>query len=155
MPERFGELPGRGLVVARDDRDVLDPALAEPLDDLADLGPDRRPQLDRAAEPVVDAHHDHRVPLAVRLVQGLADLGRQRDPFHLQEPLAADADGVPVEVDGDAVADLVLGVVGRRQGQAQLLGLVQDRQGDRVVELPLGGRREPEDLLRVEARRPR
>ena len=29
--QRFGELPGRGLVVARDDRDVLDPALAQAL----------------------------------------------------------------------------------------------------------------------------
>ena len=62
--------------------------------------------------------------------------------------------GVPVDVDRDAVADLVLGVVGRRQGEAQLLGLVQDRQGDRVVELPLGGRREAAGSARRRSRRP-
>ena len=90
--QRLGELSGRGLVVARDDRDVLDPALAQAGDDLPDLGPDRRLQLDRAAQPVVHADHHHRVTLAVRLVEGLADFGRQLDPFHLHEPLAADAD---------------------------------------------------------------
>ena len=45
-PQRLGQLAGRRLVVARDDRDVLDAPLAQPLDDLADLGPDRRVQLD-------------------------------------------------------------------------------------------------------------
>ena len=79
-------------MVARDDRDVLDPAVAQPLDDLADLGPDGRLELDRAAEAVVDADHHHRIALAMGLVEGLADLGRQRDPLHLHEPLAADAD---------------------------------------------------------------
>ena len=33
----------------------------------------------------------------------------------------------------------------------ELLGLVEDRQGDRMVELPFGGRGEPEDLVRREA----
>ena len=93
----------------------LIPRLRRPCDDLADLGPDRRLQLDRPAELVVDADHDHRVAFAVRLVERLADLRRQLDPLHLHEPLAADADGVPLDVDGDPVADLVLGVVDRRQ----------------------------------------
>ena len=57
--------------------------------------------------------------------------GWQLDALHLHEPLAADADRVAVDMDGDAVADLVLRVVGRRQVEAQLLGLVEDRQGDR------------------------
>ena len=81
--------------------------------------------------------------------------GVQRDPFRLEEPAAADADGMALDLDGDAVADLVLGVVGRRQVEAQLAGLVQDRQGDRVVELPLGGRREQQDALGRASRRPR
>ena len=38
-PELLGEPAGRRLVVARDDRDVLDAALAQALDDAADLGP--------------------------------------------------------------------------------------------------------------------
>ena len=80
-------------------------------------------------------------------VEGLQDLRRNLDPLRLDEPLAADADGVPLDLDRDAVTDLVLGVVGRRQGEPQLLGLVEDGQGDRVVELPLGGRREAEDPL--------
>ena len=70
-----------------------------------------------AAELVVDAHHHHRVPLAVRLVEGLPHLGGQLDSLHLHEPLAAHAHRVAVDVHGDPVADLVLGLVGRRQRQ--------------------------------------
>ena len=84
-------------------------------------------------------------------VEGLEDRRRNLDPLRLDEPLAADADGVPVDLDRDAVTDLVLGVVGRRQRQPQFLGLVEDGQGDRVVKLPLGGRREAEDLLGLPA----
>src|SRR5208337_1513519 len=44
-----------------------------------------------------DAHHDHREPLEVRLVEGDAHLGRQLEPFHLHEPLAADTDRVTLD----------------------------------------------------------
>ena len=74
--QRLGQLARGGLVVARDDGDVLDAALAQPLDDLADLGPDRGVQLDRPAQPAVDRHHDHRVAFEVRIVQRLRDFGR-------------------------------------------------------------------------------
>ena len=60
-------------------------------------------------------------PSTMRLLEGLAHFGRQLDPFHLHEPLAADPDRMPVDVDGDAVADLVLRVVGRRQDEVPAL----------------------------------
>src|ERR1700730_6688472 len=47
-PELLGELSGRRLVVAGDDRDVLDAALPHAADDAADLGTYCRPQLERA-----------------------------------------------------------------------------------------------------------
>ena len=52
---------------------------------------------------------------------------------------------VPFDVHRDPVADLVLGVVDLGEVEASLLGLVEDRQGDRVVKLPLGGGGELED----------
>src|SRR5689334_11299180 len=84
------------------------PAPAQPLDDRPDFRPDGRLQFDRPAQVVVDAHHHHGGTLAVHLVQGRAQLGRQGDALPLQEPPAADADGVPLDLDGDAVTDLVL-----------------------------------------------
>ena len=132
-------------MVARDDRQVLDPPGTEPGDDLLHLGPDRRLQLQGAAELAVDADHHHRMAFEVRDFERLADLLRQLDPFHLHEPLAADPDGVPLDVDGDPVAHLVLGVVDLGSSRFLLLGLVEDGQGDRVVELPLGGGGELED----------
>ena len=56
----------------------LIPRLAQALDDLADLGPDRGLQLDRAAQPVVDADQDHRVPVEMGLLQGSYDHGGHR-----------------------------------------------------------------------------
>ncbi len=77
---------------------------------------------------------------------------RQLDPFHLHEPLAADPDRSTVDLHGNAVTDLVLCFVGRRRNQVQVVCLVQDRQGNRVVELPLGCRGVTEDLVRRESR---
>ena len=145
-PELLGELAGRRLVVARDDRDVLDAALAQALDDAADLGPYRRAQLERAAELVVDGDHHHRVAFAMHLVEGVFHLSRQRDTLQLHEAPAADAHSMPVDADRDAIADLVLGRIGQRQAQALLLRLLQDGERDRVMKPPLGRRSEAKDL---------
>ena len=51
-----------------------------------------------------------------------------------------------VDADADAVADLVLGLVGLRQLNPKLAGLVQDGHGDGVVELLLRRRGKPEDV---------
>ena len=73
------------------------------------------------------------------------------DLLQLHEPLAADADRLPLDVDCDPVADLVLCVVVERQFQPQLFGPVENRQGNRMMEFTLGGRRELEDPLAREA----
>ena len=126
----------------------LMPRSRSPLTIVADLGPDRRLQLDGAANLVVDADHHHRVPFAMGLVQRLSHLARSwASPSSSMNRLLPTRIVRPSIVHGDAVADLVLGVVGRRQLEVQLLGLVQDRQGDGVVELLLGGRGVEQDLL--------
>ena len=73
------------------------------------------------------------------------------DPLQLHEPPAADADRLPLDMDCDPVADLVLCVVVERQFQPQLFGPVENRQGNRMMEFTLGGRRELEDPLAREA----
>ena len=50
----------------------LIPRSLQPLDDVADLGTDRRVQLDGAADLAVDADHHHRMPFAVSLFEGVA-----------------------------------------------------------------------------------
>ena len=70
------------------------------------------------------------------------DAAGNGDLLHFHESLAADADRLPVDLDGDSVTDLVLRVVGGGETQFELLSPVEDGQGDRMVELPLGGRRE-------------
>ena len=95
----------------------------------------------------IHAHHHHRVPLVVGIFQGVPHLLAHRQAFELHEPLAADPDGPPVDVDRDAVADLVLGVVGHRQLEVQLLRLVENGQGNGVMELLLGGGGEEQDLF--------
>src|SRR5262249_7085615 len=108
----LSEPAGRSLVVARDDCDVLDAALAQALDDAADLGPCRRPQFERTAEFVIDGDHHHRVAFAVYRLDGVFNLAAQRNALQLHEAPAADAHAVPVDADGNAIADLVLGHVG-------------------------------------------
>ena len=71
-PQRFGQLAGRGLVVAGDDREVLDPTLPQPLDDVADLGADGRVQLDGPADLAIDADHDHSMAFARGLLPAQA-----------------------------------------------------------------------------------
>ena len=141
----FGERPRRRLMVPGEDRDVRDPATAEALDDVEDRGPDGGAELDRPGGPVVFGHHDHRVTLAVGLLQGVPDLGRRGDPFALEEPAAADADRLPLDADGDAGSDLVLRSVRVGEAQVEPPGLLPDRHRDRVVELPLGGGGEEQD----------
>ncbi len=63
---------------------------------------------------VVNADHHHGVPLEMGTIKGIEDVRRNGDPLRLQEPLAADADGVPFALDRDAVTDLVMRIVGRR-----------------------------------------
>ena len=77
------------------------------------------------------------------------DLGGDAPHLPVHEPLATDADRVALDADGDAVADFVLRVVGRRQLDIELLGLVQDRQCDRMMELLLGRCCELKDLFRA------
>src|SRR4029077_11526938 len=150
-PELLGEPAGRRLMVAGDDRDVLDAAITQAADDVADLGTYCRPQLERAAEPVIDGDHHHRMAFAVRLVECRFDLPRQRHALHLHEAAAADAHSMHAvdaigDADGDAVADLVLGRIGGQQAQSPLRCLLEDRQRNRVVELPLRSRSEAQDL---------
>src|SRR6516164_7419481 len=125
-----------------------DATLAQTLDDAADLGPYRRPQLERAAELVVDGDHHHRVAFAMRLVQGIVYLSGQRDTLQLHEASAADAHSVPVDTDRDAIADFVLGRVCQRQAEALVCCLLQNCQSDRVVEPALGCSGEPNNLDR-------
>ena len=81
----------------------------------------------------------------------LGDFGGDRHTLQVHESLAADTDRVPFDRDGDAVADFVLGIVGRRQLELELVSLVQDRQGDRVMKPSLGRGRELENSLRRKA----
>ena len=150
-PELLGELAGRRLMVAGDDRDVLDAALTQAADDAADFGTYRRPQLECAAQLVVDGDHHHRVAFAVRLIERRLDLSGQRHTLRLREAAAADAHSMHAietigDADGDAVTDLELGRVGGWQAQPLLGCLLQDRQRNRVVELPLRRGREAQDL---------
>src|SRR5207247_5692889 len=102
----------RSLMVPRDDRDLPDAALAQAPDDAANLGSYRRPQLECAAELVVDSDHHHGVAFAMHLVEGALHLPRQPDTLQFHEAPAANAHSVSVYADGDAVADFVLGCVG-------------------------------------------
>ena len=151
-PQRFGQLPRRGLMVARDDRDVLDPALAQPLDDLRGPRAGPRPAA-RSPRPA----GRRRRPSPSCGLRGAprraprATSGGISIPSISMNRLLPTRIVCPSTCDRDAVADLVLRVVGRRQLEAELLGLVQDRQRDRVMELRLGGGRELEDLLGREA----
>ena len=92
-----------------------DPALTQPGDDSLDLRPQRRPQLQRAAEPVVDRDHDHGVAVLVDGGELAVDRGRDRNALHLQVTATADPDGAAVDADTNAITDLVLGVVGSGQ----------------------------------------
>jgi hypothetical protein len=83
----------------------------------------------------------------VRLLDGNLDRDGDGDLLQLHEPLAADLDRLPLDMDCNPVADLVLCVVVGRQIQPQLDGPVKNRLGDRMMELTLGGRREPKDAV--------
>ena len=52
-------------MVARNDRQVLDPTLPQASDDFNHLRPDRSLELNRSAQVVVHTHHNHRIPIAV------------------------------------------------------------------------------------------
>ena len=95
--QRLGQFAGGGLVVARDDGEVLDSALSEALDDVSDLGTNRRVQLDGTADHVIHPHHHHRMPFAVSLFQGVLDFLAHRQAFELHEPLAANPDHASVD----------------------------------------------------------
>ena len=79
------------------------------------------------------------------------DHDRDGDLLQIHEPLAADADRLPLDLDCDPIADLVPGVVVGRQIQPQLLGAVENRQGNRMMKFTLGDRRELKDPLGREA----
>ncbi len=138
-------------MVARNDRDVFDAALAQAANDTAHLGPYRRAQFDGTAERVVDRDHDQGVAFAMGLVERRFDLSRQRDTLRLHEAPAADAHPMPVDADRDPIADLVLGRIGRRQMEALLLRLVQDGERDRMMKSPFRGCGEAQQLRRTEA----
>src|SRR5271165_1898035 len=58
---------------------------------------------------------------------------------------------MPVDAYRDAVADLVLGRVGQRQAKTLLRCLLEDRERNRVMKLPLRRSSKAEDLQRLEA----
>src|SRR5207302_10982682 len=125
-PELLGELAGRGLVIARDDRYLPDAARSKTMNNAAHPGPYQRPQFNRAADLVVDGDHRHRMAFAMHFVERRFDLTRQRHTFHFHKPTAANAHPAHIaaaigDADSDAVADFVLGLVGARQTQTPLV----------------------------------
>ena len=84
------------------------------------------------------------------VVERRFDFSRQRDTFDLHEAAAADTHPTPVDANGDAIANLVLRTVRRRQSQAQFPALLTDRARDRVMKPLLGCGRKAKDLQRVE-----
>src|SRR5207253_3655621 len=90
-PELLGELAGRGLVIARDDRYLPDAERSKTMNNAAHPGPYQRPQFNRAAELVVDGDHRHRMAFAMHFVERRFDLTRQRHTFHFHKPTAANA----------------------------------------------------------------
>src|SRR5271169_6171849 len=130
---------------------MFDAALSQSLDDATDLGPQGRPQLECAAELVIHCDHYHRVAFAMRLVERRFDLPRQRDILDLHEAAAADTHATAIDANGDALADLILSSVVRRQSQALVSSFLEDRERDRVMKPPLRRGSEAQDLQRIEA----
>ena len=94
-PQRLGELARRGLVVARDDRDVPDPARRRSRMIRADLGTTAaRSSIAPASRPST-ATRTIVCPSRCASSRACADLGRELDAFRLHESLAADANGCP------------------------------------------------------------
>ena len=141
-PEMLGQSPRGCVMVSGDDRDVLDAAGPEPGDDLDDLGPNRRLEFDPAAQAVVDGDKNHRVAERMSVLDRGRHIGWDLDAFHLDVPAASNPHQAALEPHGDAEAHLELAVVDRRQVEPAVASLVEDRQGDRVVKLLLGGRGE-------------
>ena len=149
--EFLGQLFRRRLMIAGNDGQMLDAPLPKALDDVLDLGPQRRAKFQSPAQFVVDADHDHRVAIGMHGLQLALDLGRDGDALHLHVAPAADTNHVSIDADADAIAHLILGIVGGWQIQAHFLGLVQNRQRDGMVEFAFGGRGIQEDVLRLVA----
>ena len=131
-PQVAGQFLGRLFLVSRDDID-LNLASVQIGDDLRHLGSDRRFQFDRTCQVFVDRNHHDRMALAVRPLQQVCDRLWHRDSFHLYKTAAADPDLVTGDLGLQAVADDILGVVDRWQGQPLSLGGRHNRARDRVA----------------------
>src|SRR5208337_4054863 len=110
------------VVVAGDDRDVLDSPAAQTANNLEGLGTDGGPKLDRAAQSAVHADQNDGGPVPVSFLNRNLDGTRDGDLLQIHEPLAADVDRLPLDMDCDPVADLVPCLVVGRQIQPQLFG---------------------------------
>ena len=70
-------------------------------------------------------------------VEGGFNFRSECDAFHVHVAFAADLDGVTVDANADAVTDLVFGFLGFGQYDSHFFGLVQDGEGDGMMEFLL------------------